>query len=64
MAERILYTRDDGKWAWRLVTNGRIVATDGGQGYENEDDARSMADRIIGGEFKNAEKKIIRPKKQ
>ena len=63
MAERVLYTRTDGKWAWRLKSNGRIIATDGGQGYENEADARSMADRIIGGEFKNAEKKIIRPKK-
>lgn len=29
-------------------------------GYDNEQDARSMADRIIGGEFKNAEKKISR----
>lgn len=49
MAERVLYRRGDGKWAWRLVANnGDIIATDGGQGYENEDDARSMADRIIG----------------
>jgi uncharacterized protein YegP (UPF0339 family) len=63
MAKRVLYTRDDGKWAWRLVAdNGRIIATDGGQGYENEEDARDMADRIIGGEFKDADKRIIEPK--
>jgi len=62
MAKRILYTRHDGKWAWRLeADNGRIIATDGGQGYEQEDDARTMADRIIGGEFKDAEKLIIKP---
>lgn len=62
MSKRILYTRQDGKWAWRLVAdNGKIIATDGGQGYEDEDDARDMADRIIGGEFKNAEKLIIKP---
>lgn len=61
MAERVLYTRTDGKWAWRLIVNGNVVATDGGQGYENENDARSMADRIIGGEFKDADKKIIKP---
>jgi uncharacterized protein YegP (UPF0339 family) len=62
MSKRILYTREDGKWAWRLVAdNGKIIATDGGQGYEEEDDARNMADRIIGGEFKNAEKLIIKP---
>ncbi|HVX58442.1 MAG TPA: DUF1508 domain-containing protein [Candidatus Saccharimonadales bacterium] len=58
-AKRILYKRDDGKWAWRLRVNGRIVATDGSQGYENKSDARNMADRIIGGEFKDAEKRII-----
>jgi uncharacterized protein YegP (UPF0339 family) len=62
MSKRVLYVRDDGKWAWRLVAdNGKIIATDGGQGYENEDDARSMADRIIAGEFKDANKRIIRP---
>jgi uncharacterized protein YegP (UPF0339 family) len=62
MAERLLFTRTDGKWAWHLKVNGDIVATDGGQGYENEDDARDMADRIIAGEFSDAEKKIRRPK--
>jgi uncharacterized protein YegP (UPF0339 family) len=62
MSKRILFTRSDGRWAWRLeADNGRVIATDGGKGYENESDARSMADRIIGGEFKNAEKRIIRP---
>ena len=59
MAERVLYKRTDDKWAWRLVVNGsNIVAMDGGQVYEN--DARSMADRIVGGELKNAEKKIVK----
>lgn len=33
--------RADGKWAWHLrAANGRIVATDGGQGYRDEHDAR------------------------
>jgi uncharacterized protein YegP (UPF0339 family) len=59
----LLFQRDDGKWAWHLETdNGRIVATDGSQGYENEDDARDMADRVISGEFREAEKKIRRKK--
>jgi uncharacterized protein YegP (UPF0339 family) len=63
VAERILYKRSDGKWAWRLeADNGRIIATDGGQGYNNESDCRSMADRIIGGEYKQAKKMIERPK--
>lgn len=58
MAIRLVYKRDDGKWAWNLKSNnGEIIATDGSQGYENIDDARSMADRIIGGEFKDAQKR-------
>lgn len=61
--QRVLYTRSDGKWAWRLTaSNGQVIATDGGQGYENESDARQMADAIIGGAYANAEKRIIRPK--
>lgn len=63
MAQRVVYKRSDGKWAWRLVVNGNIVATDGGQGYENVEDARSMADRIISGEFAYAEKQWTPPAK-
>lgn len=60
-ATRLVYKRTDGNWAWQLTSsNGQVIATDGGQGYEGETDARSMADRIISGEFKNAEKKVRR----
>ncbi|WP_104108932.1 YegP family protein [Arthrobacter sp. N199823] len=63
MSKRILYSRPDGKWAWRLeADNGQIIAVDGNQGYDNEADARSMADKVIGGTFAAAEKKIIRPR--
>ncbi|MCX6398302.1 MAG: DUF1508 domain-containing protein [Propionibacteriales bacterium] len=57
MATRLVYKRKDGKWAWNLKVNGRIVATDGGQGYENQADAKGMADRIISGEFSDADKR-------
>ena len=57
VAKRVVYQRQDKKWAWRLqADNNEIIATDGNQGYENELDARSMADRITSGEFKDAEK--------
>ncbi len=58
MATRLLYQRRDRKWAWNLTVNGNIVATDGSQGYENESDARDMADRIIAGDFATADKRI------
>lgn len=39
-----VYKRDDGKWAWhRKSENGHIVATDGGQGYEDRAEALRMA---------------------
>jgi uncharacterized protein YegP (UPF0339 family) len=59
-SKRVLYKRVDGKWAWRLVVSGNVVAVDGSQGYENKSDARKMADRIIAGEFKDAEKRIAK----
>jgi uncharacterized protein YegP (UPF0339 family) len=58
MATRIVYQRDDCKWGWQLkADNEQIIATDHNQGYENEADARDMADRILGGEFKDADRK-------
>ncbi len=60
MAKRVVFERKDGTWAWRLkADNGATIATDGSQGYENESDARAIADRIIGGEFKDAEKRSV-----
>lgn len=58
MATLHCYKRDDNKWAWRLTAdNGRIVAVDGSQGYENYADCQTMADKvIINGGFKNAER--------
>ena len=62
MPKRVLYTRADGKWTWRLeADNDGILATDGGPGYENEAEARSVADRIIAGEFREAHRTIVRP---
>lgn len=58
MAKRILYKRSDGKWAWRLTVNEKTIATDGGQGYENEEDARVVVERIITGGFSDAERLI------
>lgn len=60
MAELVVYKRSDGKWAWRLVSGSDVIATDGGQGYEDENDAETMADRIISGHYKDAEKKIVK----
>ena len=60
MTIRRLYIRQDGKWAWQLVVDGNVVATDGGQGYDSEASARDMASRVLGGEFADAEKKIRR----
>lgn len=58
MAKRVVYERKDGKWGWELkADNGQIIATDGNQGYEKESAAKAMADRIVGGEFKDAEKR-------
>lgn len=47
-----VYQRTDNRWAWRLVAaNGRIIATDGGQGYENKSDCERMANDIVGGHY-------------
>lgn len=55
MADFEVFKREDGRWAWRLVAaNGRIVATDGGQGYENEADADATGRRVVSGGYADA----------
>jgi uncharacterized protein YegP (UPF0339 family) len=45
-----VYARDDGRFAWRIQeANGEIIATDGGQGFENEGDAQRIADLLVVG---------------
>ena len=47
-----LYQRADFKWAFRIkASNGQIVATDGGQGYESKSDARDTLEKVMGGEY-------------
>ncbi len=47
-----LYRRTDGKWAFRIkASNGEIVATDGGLGYELKSDARGTLEKVMRGEF-------------
>jgi uncharacterized protein YegP (UPF0339 family) len=48
MGERYaeVYRRNDGLWEWRRIAeNGAIVATSGGQGYTERNDAFEAAER-------------------
>ena len=52
MAQLDIYQRADRKWAWRLkADNGQVIATDGGQGYENRGDCEQIANAVIGGQY-------------
>ena len=47
-----VYPRTDGKWAFRIrASNGQIVATDGGQGYEAKADARDTLAKVMRGDY-------------
>lgn len=50
MNELEIYQRTDKRWAWRLrAGNGAIIATDGGQGYENRADCSRVAHAVVAG---------------
>jgi uncharacterized protein YegP (UPF0339 family) len=59
MVERVLYRRADGKWAWQLIANGDIIATDGGRGFASQDEARLMADSVIRGDYRGAQPRVV-----
>lgn len=58
MAERIIYKRADGKFAWKLIGDNEsdIIATDGGQGYATKAYAVLMAEKIITGDYSDAKR--------
>lgn len=57
-AKRVIYRREDGKWSWQLVVGEQVIATDGGEGYENKNQCRASADNVIGGYYRRAERRI------
>lgn len=47
-----IYKRKDGKWAFRVkASNGEVVATDGGQGYNDRSSAESTLTKLLAGEY-------------
>ena len=43
-----IYKRDDGLWDWRMkADNGEIVATSGGQGFTERNDAVESVTLVI-----------------
>ena len=53
----LVYQRQDRKWSWHNMAGGNLIATDGGQGYENEADCQAMADAIAQGAYAHAERR-------
>jgi len=46
--EIVVYKRDDGLWDWRMKAgNGEIIATSGGQGFTERNDAVEAAERVL-----------------
>ena len=44
----VVYRRDDGLWDWRrIASNGQVVATSGGQGFSERNDAAEGAERVF-----------------
>jgi len=47
-----IYKRKDDKWAVQVkASNGEVVATDGGQGYEAKASARSTLEKLLRGDY-------------
>jgi uncharacterized protein YegP (UPF0339 family) len=47
-----VFRREDGLWAWRLyAANGRLLAVDGGNGFDNKADAAMTARELLAGDL-------------
>lgn len=48
VARFVIYPREDGMFGWKLkASNGRVIATDHGQGFRDPADAERSIDRIL-----------------
>lgn len=49
------FLRDDGRHGWRITVvhagDEDVVATDGGQGYQNRVDALMVAEKVLHGDY-------------
>jgi Uncharacterized conserved protein len=46
--EIVVYKREDGLWDWRMKAgNGEIIATSGGQGFTERNDATEAVERVL-----------------
>jgi uncharacterized protein YegP (UPF0339 family) len=47
-----IYARSDGKYAFRVKAgNHEIVATDGGQGFDDKADAKDTLEKLMRGDY-------------
>jgi uncharacterized protein YegP (UPF0339 family) len=47
-----LFRRPDRLWAWRLLAaSGRVIAVDGGDGFEDKAAAANTARQLLTGDF-------------
>ncbi len=54
-----IYKRKDGNWAFRVkASNGQVVATDGGQGYNDKSSATSTLTKLMAGEYNGEIKEV------
>lgn len=56
-AKRVIFLRD-GRWHWELVVNGVAVARGSEEGYADKGECRSVADRVVAGYYRDADRRI------
>jgi hypothetical protein len=63
MARRSVYmAMDNDRWFWRLTDDDfSELAVSPASGYASQKDAEQAADRVINGDFRRAERVVIRP---
>ena len=60
-ATRTVYERKDGTWGWQLRSaDGTVLATHGANHLDTEGAARAAADRVVGGGYRDAAKRVRR----
>lgn len=61
-AKRVIFMQE-GRWHWELVVGGVTVARGRGSGYATRAECRTVADMVVGGFFRDADRRIRDPRR-
>ncbi len=61
-SKRVIFMQE-GRWRWELIVDGVTVAQSPSVGYASQSECRAIADLVVSGHFRDADRRIRDPRR-